>query len=141
MDQQDYPPPESHDSHQSNSTTWQEPVQSQPRFRGHGHYQGPYSTSNTRTRPYGDFQQRPRYPYNKRGGGGGGYRHQNRDSSSTQQQEQSADNNEYPSTTNYYGNRTSRGFFRANMLDDPWIYMKPVKVPANGTTLVFDSTN
>ncbi|UJR35580.1 hypothetical protein I4U23_028333 [Adineta vaga] len=143
MNPQENPPNESYDPYHSfgsNPPVWQDSTQSQqPRFRGHSHYQGPYPTSNPRMRAQGDFQQRPRYPYNKRGGGGG-YRQQNRDSNFNQQ-EQSFDNNEYPPTTTNYSNRNFKGFFRANMLEDPWMNMKPIKVPTNGTTLVFDTPN
>jgi len=84
-----------------------------------------------------DFQQRGRYLYNKRGGT---HRQQNREKHVDQEQDQSLDNNEYQITTNS-SNRNFNKFFRPTMLEDPWANMKPQKVPSNGSTLVFDSTN
>ncbi|CAF1216706.1 unnamed protein product [Adineta steineri] len=129
INSQGLPPTESLDSYQpfnSNPSSWQD---SSSHFRAQGHYQGPYPTSNPRIRQHGEFQQRGRYSYNKRGGGG--YRPQNRES----------DNNSYQPTTTNYSDRNFKGFFRSNMLEDPWVNLKPQKVPSNGTTLVFDSTN
>ena len=84
-----------------------------------------------------DFPQRGRYSYNKRGGG---YRPQNRNKNYDQRQEQSSETNEYQSTTTNPSQRYHNKFVRPNMLEDPWANMQPQKVPANGTSLVSDST-
>ncbi|CAF2380400.1 unnamed protein product [Rotaria sp. Silwood2] len=141
MNSQEFPPNESLDSYHSfgtNPSSWQD---SSTRFRGRSHYQGPYPTSNSRARQRGDFSQRGRYSYNKRGGDA--HRSHIRDTNfDQQQQDQSFDNNnEYQTTTFSSSNRKFNNFFRTNMLEDPWINMKPTKVPSNGTSLVFDSTN
>ncbi|CAF0720465.1 unnamed protein product [Rotaria sordida] len=140
MNSQGIPPNESLDSYHSfgsSPSSWQE---SPTRFRGQNYSQGPYPTSSSRIRQHGDFSQRGRYSYNKRGGGA--YRSHIRDKNFDQQQEQSVDNNnEYQTTMINSSNRKFNSFFRTNMLEDPWINMKPTKVPSNGTSLVFDSAN
>ncbi|CAF1594137.1 unnamed protein product [Rotaria magnacalcarata] len=135
MNQQEFIPADSFDNYHSfgaNSQTGQD--DSSNRSRAHNQYQRPYPTSHPRMRQRGDFSQRGRYAYNSRGGN---HRPYNRDRNVDQQQEQSFDNNEYKKANS---NRNFNSFFRGNMLDNPWTNMKPIKVPSNGTTLVFDST-
>ncbi|CAF0873288.1 unnamed protein product [Rotaria sp. Silwood1] len=141
MNSEEFPSNESFDSYHSFGSNSSSCQVSPSRFRGQTHYQGPYPTSNPRTRQHGDFSQRGRYSYNKRGGGV--HRSHIRDKNfDQQQQEQPFDNtNEYQTTTISSSNRKFNNFFRTNMLEDPWINMKPTKVPSNGTSLVFDSTN